>query len=48
MMARYAVKGDTFLAEMPRVPIAKLGDAEWDLAPDGTRELRRRASLHTP
>jgi len=28
MMARYAVKGDTFLAETPRVSIAKLGGAE--------------------
>jgi hypothetical protein len=37
------VKGDTFVAEKPRVWIAKLGTARsanglaWDLAPDGKR-----------
>jgi serine/threonine-protein kinase len=43
MAASYAVNGDTFVAEKPRVWIAKLGaavllsNAQWDLAPDGTR-----------
>ena len=37
MAARYAVNGDTFVAEKPRVWIAKLGGTEWDLAPDGKR-----------
>jgi dipeptidyl aminopeptidase/acylaminoacyl peptidase len=41
MAASYAVKGDTFVAEKPRVWIAKLGGAAgyamWDLAPDGKR-----------
>ena len=37
MAARYAVNGDTFVAEKPRVWIAKLGGTEWDLAPDCKR-----------
>ena len=43
MAASYTVKGDTFVAEKPRVWIAKLGAAagaaRWDLAPDGKRVL---------
>jgi hypothetical protein len=31
------VKGDTFVAEKPRVWIARLGGTQWDLAPDGKR-----------
>lgn len=42
MAASYTVKGDTFVAEKPRVWIAKLGGAsvvgtQWDLATDGKR-----------
>ena len=37
MAASYTVKGDTFVAEKPRVWIATLGGAEWDVAPDDTR-----------
>jgi hypothetical protein len=37
MVVSYTVKGDTFVAEKPRVWIAKLGGVEWDLAPDGKR-----------
>jgi eukaryotic-like serine/threonine-protein kinase len=37
MAASYTVKGDAFLAEKPRVWIAKLGGTDWDLAPDGKR-----------
>jgi len=37
MVASYTVKGDTFVAEKPRVWIAKLGGTQWDLAPDGKR-----------
>jgi eukaryotic-like serine/threonine-protein kinase len=42
MAASYTVKGDAFLAEKPRVWIAKLGAADpafpmWDLSPDGKR-----------
>jgi Tol biopolymer transport system component len=43
MAASYSVKGDTFVADKPRVWIAKLGGAvgytTWDLAPDGKRVL---------
>jgi serine/threonine protein kinase/Tol biopolymer transport system component len=43
MAASYTVKGDTFVAEKPRVWIAKLGatpgGTQWDLAPDGKRVL---------
>jgi len=45
LAAAYAVKGDTFVAEKPRVWIPKLGAASsangvpWDLAPDGRRVL---------
>ncbi len=39
MAASYTVKGDTFMAEKPRVWIAKLGGEEWDLSPDGKRML---------
>jgi hypothetical protein len=35
MAVSYTVKGDTFVAEKPRVWIAKLGGTQWDLAPDG-------------
>jgi serine/threonine-protein kinase len=43
MAASYTVNGDTFVAEKPRVWIAKLGAAviasavQWDLTPDGKR-----------
>ena len=43
LAAAYTVKGDTFVAETPRVWIGKLGAVEsangaaWDLAPDGKR-----------
>ena len=42
MAASYTVKGDTLVAEKPRIWIAKLGAAAgsvaaWDLAPDGKR-----------
>jgi serine/threonine-protein kinase len=37
MTVSYTVKGDTFVAEKPRVWIAKLGGISWDLAPDGKR-----------
>jgi serine/threonine-protein kinase len=43
MAVKYAVRGETFVAEKPRVWIAKLGGAEWDLAPDG-----RRVAVLTP
>jgi hypothetical protein len=33
----YAVKGDTFVAEKPRVWLAKLGGTQFDLSPDGKR-----------
>jgi len=39
MAASYSVKGDTFVAEKPRVWISKLDGIEWDLAPDGKRAL---------
>ena len=37
MAARYAVNDDTFVAEKPRVWIAKLGGTQCDLASDGKR-----------
>lgn len=37
MTVSYSVKGDTFVAEKPRVWIAALGGTMWDLAPDGKR-----------
>ncbi len=37
MAASYTVKGDTFVADRPRVWLAKLGGTDWDLAPDGKR-----------
>jgi serine/threonine-protein kinase len=37
MAVSYSVKGDTFVAEKPRVWIAALGGTAWDLAPDGKR-----------
>lgn len=37
MAARYTVHGDTFVAEKPRVWIAKLGGTLFDVAPDGRR-----------
>jgi Tol biopolymer transport system component len=43
MAASYTVKGDTFVADRPRVWIAKLGGTDWDLAPDG-----KRVALLTP
>jgi Tol biopolymer transport system component len=40
MAVSYTVKGDTFVAEKPRVLVAKLGPIkDWDLAPDGKRVL---------
>jgi serine/threonine-protein kinase len=43
MATSYTVAGDTFVAEKPRVWLAKLGAAPggiyWDLAPDGKRVL---------
>jgi hypothetical protein len=35
--ASYTAKGDAFVAEKPRVWLAKLGGTDWDLAPDGKR-----------
>jgi len=37
MAVGYTVKDDTFVAEKPRVWLAKLGGTDWDLAPDGKR-----------
>jgi serine/threonine-protein kinase len=37
MAVGYTVKGDAFIADKPRVWIAKLGGSTWDLAPDGQR-----------
>ena len=37
MAATYTVKGATFVADPPRVWLAKLGGTAWDLAPDGKR-----------
>jgi predicted Ser/Thr protein kinase len=37
MAVSYSVKGDSFVAEKPRVWLAKLGGTDWDLAPDGKR-----------
>jgi len=38
MATSYTVNGDTFVAEKPRVWIAKIGGGtQWDLAPDGKR-----------
>lgn len=37
MAASYTVQGDTFVAEKPRVWLARLGGTNWDLAPDGKR-----------
>jgi len=37
MAVSYTIKADTFVAEKPRVWIAKPGGTEWDLAPDGKR-----------
>jgi serine/threonine protein kinase len=50
MAVSYAVKGDTFVAEKPRVWIPKLGGALWDLAPDGKRVavLTRVESAEAP
>jgi serine/threonine-protein kinase len=39
MVASYTVKGDTFVAEKPRVFIAMRAGTTWDLAPDGKRVL---------
>jgi Tol biopolymer transport system component len=39
MAASYTVKGESFMAEMPRLWIAKLGGLAWDVAPDGKRVL---------
>jgi Tol biopolymer transport system component len=39
MAASYTVKGDTFVAEKPRVWIVKLGGTSWDPAPDDKRVL---------
>jgi serine/threonine-protein kinase len=35
MVASYTVKGDRFIAEKPRVWLAKLGGTDFDLSPDG-------------
>jgi serine/threonine-protein kinase len=43
MAVKYKVSGDTFVAEKPRLRIAKLGGIDWDLAPDG-----RRVAVLTP
>jgi Tol biopolymer transport system component len=37
MAASYTAKGDAFVAEKPRVWLAKLGGTDWDLSPDGKR-----------
>jgi serine/threonine-protein kinase len=37
MAVAYTATGDTFVAEKPRVWLAKLGGTTWDLAPDGKR-----------
>jgi Tol biopolymer transport system component/predicted Ser/Thr protein kinase len=37
MAVSYTAKGDTFVADKPRVWLAKLGGTNWDLAPDGKR-----------
>jgi serine/threonine-protein kinase len=47
MAVGYTVKGDTFVAEKPRVWLAKLGGTEWDLAPDGKRVVVLTA-VNTP
>ena len=39
MAASYTVKGDTFVAEKPRLWIAKFAKNAWALAPDGKRVL---------
>jgi len=39
LTASYTAKGDSFVAEKPRVWIARLGGTDWDLAPDGKRLL---------
>jgi len=39
MSVSYMVKGNTFVADKPRVWIAKLGGTMWDLAPDGKSVL---------
>ena len=37
MAVSYSVNGDSFVPEKPRVWIDKLGEAFWDVAPDGKR-----------
>jgi hypothetical protein len=37
MAANYAVKGDTFVADKPRVWLEKPGSTDFDLFPDGKR-----------
>jgi hypothetical protein len=37
MLVAYTAKGKTFMAEKPRVWLAKLGGTAWDLTPDGKR-----------
>jgi serine/threonine-protein kinase len=37
LAATYTVRNDIFVADNPRVWIAKLGGTAWDLAPDGKR-----------
>ena len=39
LTASYTIQGNSFVAEKPRVWIAKLGGTDWDLAPDGKRVL---------
>jgi predicted Ser/Thr protein kinase len=43
MAVSYSVNGDSFVADKPRVWIAKLGGTQFDLAPDG-----KRVSVLTP
>jgi hypothetical protein len=35
MAASFTLRGDTFVADKPRVWIARLGGTQWDLAPHG-------------
>jgi serine/threonine-protein kinase len=39
MAVKYTANGTTFVAEKPRVWIAKLGGPQWDISPDGKRVL---------
>ena len=37
MAVSYTVRGDTFVADKPRVWIGRIGGTRWDLASDGKR-----------